>query len=75
MGTKQRTGNEVTDRAKVQSRFCSHLSFSHSPCSSSAPRFPLPACRRLLFPLFACATKEIGDVCTLATFPVLITSF
>ena len=26
----------------------------------------LPACRRLLFPLFPRATKEIGDVCTQA---------
>ena len=40
METEQRTGNEITDRAKVQSRFCSHLSFSHPPCTSSAPRSP-----------------------------------
>ena len=26
----------------------------------------LPACRRLLFPLFPRATKEIGDVCAQA---------
>ena len=29
----------------------------------------LPACRRLLFPLFPRATKEIGDVCTQARQP------
>ena len=38
METKQRTGNEVTDRAKVQSRFCSHLS----------DHFPIPRARLLL---------------------------
>ena len=50
----------------------------HFPISRARPLLhvrPLPACRRLLFPLFPCATKEKGDVCTLATFPVLITSF
>ena len=37
-----------------------------------APIFPLPTCRRLLFPLlhtFPRATKEIGDVCTQANIP------
>ena len=34
MGTRQRTGNEVTDRAWVQLKFCSHFfSFSRFPCS------------------------------------------
>lgn len=31
MGTKQRTGNEVTDRAWVKVWFCSQFSFSRSP--------------------------------------------
>ena len=30
--------------------------------------FFLPACRRLLFPLLHAETKEIGDVCTQASF-------
>ena len=38
MGTKQRIGNEFTDRARIQVRFCSHFSFSRSPCSFPAPR-------------------------------------
>ena len=36
LGTKQRTGNEVTDRAWVQLKFCSH--FFHCPVSRA--RFP-----------------------------------
>jgi len=36
----QRIGNIVTDRARVQVRFCSHFSFSNFPCSFSAPRSP-----------------------------------
>ena len=31
MGTRQRIKNEVTDRARVQVRFCFHFSFSRSP--------------------------------------------
>ena len=38
---KQRFGNEVTGRARVQVRFCSHLSFSRSPCSCYASPFPV----------------------------------
>ena len=30
---KQGIGNEVTDRARVEVRFCSHFSFSRCPCS------------------------------------------
>ena len=37
----QRFGNEVTGRARVQVRFCSHLSFPTSPCSCSASPFPV----------------------------------
>ena len=39
METKQRIGNEVTDRARVQVTFCSRFSFTRSPCSFLAPRF------------------------------------
>ena len=35
MGKKQRIGNEVTDRARVQVTHCSHFSFSRSPLSVS----------------------------------------
>ena len=35
-GNNQRFGNEVTGRARVQVRFCSHWSFSRSPCSCYA---------------------------------------
>ena len=31
MGTKYRTGNQVTDRARIQVTFCSQFSFSRSP--------------------------------------------
>ena len=31
MRTNERIGNEVTDRARIQIRFCSHFSFSTSP--------------------------------------------
>ena len=40
MNKLQRIGNIVTDRARVQVRFCSHFSFSLSLCSFSAPRSP-----------------------------------
>ena len=39
MGTKQRIGNEVTDRAGVQVMLCSHFSFSRS--LFPVPRSPL----------------------------------
>ena len=32
MGTKQRLGNQVTEKAGVQLSFCSHFSFSSSSC-------------------------------------------
>ena len=37
-GTKQRIGNENTDRARAQVRFCSHFSFSPSPLLFPDPR-------------------------------------
>ena len=39
MGTKQGCGNDVTDRGRVQVRFCSHSSFPRSPCPFPAFRF------------------------------------
>ena len=44
--------------------FISHIINIHF--LSWEPTIDLPACRRLLFPLFPRATKEIGDVCTQA---------
>ena len=35
MGTKQKIGNEVTDRARVKVRFSSQFSFSHFSCPFS----------------------------------------
>ena len=31
MGEKERIGNEVTERARAEVRFCFHFSFSRSP--------------------------------------------
>ena len=31
MGEKERIGNEVTERARTEVRFCFHFSFSRSP--------------------------------------------
>ena len=38
METKQRIGNENTDRARAQVRFCSHFSFPPSPLLLLDPR-------------------------------------
>ena len=41
--TTQRTDvkQTITYRARVQVRFCSHFSFFRSPCSLTAPPFPV----------------------------------
>ena len=45
MRIKERIENEITDRARVQVRFCSHFSFSRSPfpvpCSPSPSPIPI----------------------------------
>jgi len=47
MGTRQKIGNKVTDRARVQDGFCSHLLVSRSRARSAYPvSRSIPLCRK-----------------------------
>ena len=39
---QNRIGNDITDRSRVQVRFCSHFSFLPIPFHVLVPRFPFP---------------------------------
>jgi len=49
MGTKQRIGNEATNRARVPVRVCSHFSFSRA-CPLPDPRFSNFHCHPMSYP-------------------------
>ena len=61
MGTKQRIGNEVTDRAGVQVMLCSHFSFSRS--LFPVPRSPFAVPRSPLLHLVASSLcRHVGEL-------------
>ena len=65
-GTKQRIGNDVTNRARVQVKFCSHTVF-HFSVPLPVPRFPF----LVLLTTSSFAVSRFQDSSTLGTFSFL----